>query len=1062
MTQMVGKVKASKGGIDPRSIERWIFAIPLLAITLVPFFVFANTGTGEVQSPDASAHAASSQWSAESRRHAIELFKAASDAWIGRLEPRKAADELRNAASIALELREFEAARDLFQRAISIERREQYTEGEIISHSRLTELEIRAGNDSVAESELDTANRLQLAAAYPEADAARSFANAELQYSRFKMPETITFASRARELWMLSGNTDRQIEANGLIAYAHAALYEPLDAENLANESLELARKSGNKRAEAITLAQKAFVLTLMNEPIKALDLCKTAERMFPEGVDLGEQAQLANGIGGIYWLLGDLRTSHAYSQKAFDLFGRDRSPRGQLATLVSLIDLSFALGDSNQAFEYHRQANSLSKQLNNDYFIAIADRFVANHYLNTGDPDTAIRYYERILTRLTQSGFKSGISSIHSNLGEAYFRKNDLKQARIHFEAAQELNHSVSDRFAESQSLFDLARLSKAGGDLGASTKLVGEAIAVTESLRDKVVNQRIRSEYFATINERYAFAIGAFVHEGRDAESFRLAERGRAREVIENLTVAHAGIFADADELIVARERSTRVTLNAKADKLTDLLRRGGTGAERSALENEIGDLQYQLEQIRAEIKEKSPEYSAIKDLPEFDVSDFQASVLGENDALLEYFFGKDESYLWLVGRNDFAAFALPGREEIESKIDELLGLLDARRPLANETSQQFRDRVAATDARFGPAARELSNIILGPVAGKLAGKRIIVVPDGKLHYFGISALPLPNSNSDDPILLTNEVVYQPSAQTLSLLTKFRSNAGEKRKRDLLVFSDPVFGRDDARLEGVEAPHAAQQDETLNLRFAESLEGLQRLPASGREAETIANIVGSRGTDIFTGFGATRDQLLASQLSDYKIIHLATHGLINHDRPDLSAVILSRFDENGQPRDESVRLQDIYGMKLNADLVVLSACQTAAGKEIKGEGVMGLNSAFLQAGAHSVVASLWQVDDNATNLLMKEFYRGMANGRPVSAALRDAQLALYRDPQFRSPFFWAAFTLQGDMNRKPDIGSGLSAWWVGGLAAMIAVFGLVVWKLVGRRRRIKVSTQP
>ena len=1019
--------------------------------------VSARPGTDELE---VRAIEQEREWYLASWKSSIELYLEAAEARLQVGETRKAADNLRNAAALAIKLRDLERARALLDRAIKFERRSGYVEGEIISLALYSDVERRSGKAAAAAAANGQANKIRLTTPHFEAEAARSFSNAEHAYAKFDLPGTIDHAAKARELWIRSGNVERQIEANSLIAYARAAQYEPIEADKLVDESIDLAMRTGDRRSHATVLAQKAFVTLLMNEPIKALKICQDAERMFPADLDLGEQAQLANGIGGIYWQMGDWKMSNAYSLKAFDLFGRDRSPKGQLATLVSLIDLSFTLGDPAKAFDYYRQGEVLSHQIGNDYFIAIADRFVANHYLSTGNIETAITYYERSLARLNASGFKSGISAIRSNLGEAFLRKGDLTSAREHFRIAHEMNTKASDRFAEAQSLFDLARLRRAEGDRETAGALINQSILLTEKLRDNVLNQKLRSEYFATVLERYGFGVDILVREGKFVESLRLAERGRARETAENLSVAHAGVIADADEDILNRERSVRINLNAKADKLTDLLRRGETEEVTRAVELEINDLQHQLEEIKSELKQNSPVYSAIKDPPAFDLVDFQTNVLGENDILLEYFLGSSESYLWLVGKGEFEAYVLPGREVIETKVDELRRLLDARRPLANETFQQMRERVVAADAAYTPLARELSDMILGPVAEGLTGKRLIVVPDGKLHYFSINALPLPKSDSDEPILLTNEVVYQPSAQTLSLLAKFRSSESEDRGRDLLVFSDPVFSRDDARLPGNETARAEPRNTTLSLRFAESLEGLQRLPASGSEADAITEIVGSRNTDLFSGFAATRDRLLNARLSDYKVIHLATHGIVDHERPELSAVVLSRFDEAGKPMDESVRLQDIYGMKLNADLVVLSACQTASGKEIKGEGVMGLNSAFLQAGARSVVASLWQVDDNASNQLMREFYSGMAEGMPVSSALRQAQIALYRDPQFRSPFFWAAYTLQGDMNRRPEIGHSFSAWWIAAVPLGLVIVLIVRFRRSRRRTKAVKTT--
>lgn len=172
-----------------------------------------------------------------------------------------------------------------------------------------------------------------------------------------------------------------------------------------------------------------------------------------------------------------------------------------------------------------------------------------------------------------------------------------------------------------------------------------------------------------------------------------------------------------------------------------------------------------------------------------------------------------------------------------------------------------------------------------------------------------------------------------------------------------------------------------------------------------------------------IKSGFSANRDNALNSDLGEYKVLHFATHGINYEARPELSGIVLSLFTSNGTRQDGGfIRIQDVYGMDLNADLVVLSACDTGIGKEVKGEGVMSLNNAFLQAGAKTVVSSLWKVDDTATKILMTEFYRGLSyDGLTPSAALRNAQIKMYRDPMFQSPFFWASFTTQGDFKSTP-----------------------------------------
>ena len=190
-----------------------------------------------------------------------------------------------------------------------------------------------------------------------------------------------------------------------------------------------------------------------------------------------------------------------------------------------------------------------------------------------------------------------------------------------------------------------------------------------------------------------------------------------------------------------------------------------------------------------------------------------------------------------------------------------------------------------------------------------------------------------------------------------------------------------------------------------------------LSRLPFSRAEAEAVGALVPTKSLLKAIDFRASRGLATGGELSNYRIVHFATHGLLNSEHPELSGLVLSLVDENGKAQDGFLRMNEIYNLQLSADVVVLSACQTGLGKEIKGEGLVGLTRGFMYAGAQRVVASLWQVDDLATAELMKRFYREMLkeNLRPA-AALRAAQLEMMKQKRWSSPFFWASFIIQGE----------------------------------------------
>src|SRR5262249_54628772 len=303
------------------------------------------------------------------------------------------------------------------------------------------------------------------------------------------------------------------------------------------------------------------------------------------------------------------------------------------------------------------------------------------------------------------------------------------------------------------------------------------------------------------------------------------------------------------------------------------------------------------------------------------------------------------------------------------------------------------------------------------------------------GALSYLPFAALPAPEDKKRpagdyEPLIAKHEVVSIPSASVLSIIR--REMAGRLRAaRSVVVLADPVFEASDPRLASAkngnssgETPAQAADAELSELtravrtmNFSDARAGFTRLAFSRQEAESIFALT-PRGTGLkATDFSASHALAMSRQLSQYRILHFATHGMLNSERPELSGLVFSLVDQDGNPQDGFLRLHEIYNLQLNADLVVLSACETGLVEEIEGEWLIGLKRGFMYAGAPGVVASLWNVDDLATAELMKLFYQRMLkDGLPAGAALRAAQLEMSRQKRWASPYFWAGFVLHGE----------------------------------------------
>jgi CHAT domain-containing protein len=306
-------------------------------------------------------------------------------------------------------------------------------------------------------------------------------------------------------------------------------------------------------------------------------------------------------------------------------------------------------------------------------------------------------------------------------------------------------------------------------------------------------------------------------------------------------------------------------------------------------------------------------------------------------------------------------------------------------------------------------------------------------VIVADGALQYIPFAMLPDPVAGKSQPLIVNHEVVSLQSASALAI--QRTELAGRQPAPKLLaVIADPVFDRTDERFKSLPEASTQEPARTIALNDERSIEHLAeksddqggattrrlvipRLPFTRQEADRLTALTAKTSSFSAMDFQASRATVLKGELSQYRYVHFATHGWLDSERPGLSSLVLSMVDEQGRPQDGFLRANDIYNLKLPAELVVLSACQTGLGREVKGEGLVGITRGFMYAGAARVVVSLWSVNDKATSELMGRFYQKMLKeGARPAEALRAAQVEMWRQKQWQSPYYWAPFVIQGE----------------------------------------------
>jgi CHAT domain-containing protein len=384
-----------------------------------------------------------------------------------------------------------------------------------------------------------------------------------------------------------------------------------------------------------------------------------------------------------------------------------------------------------------------------------------------------------------------------------------------------------------------------------------------------------------------------------------------------------------------------------------------------------------------------------------------------------------------LWAVTREGIFSYELPKRSEIEAKVRRVRELMTASSPRSGEKPADAVARIKREEVQYEQAAAELSQMLLGPAAERLEGRRLVIVGEGVLQYLPFGALPSPKSirsGSPEPLVKDHEIVNLPSASTLAVIRKEAALRG-KPDRTLAVFADPVFQATDRRVTAKPSAPAARPNSSastprtttasLSPAIRSDVPGiaLPRLPASAQEANAISAMVTPESRFVALGFAANKAAATSSELGRYKIVHFATHTILNESHPDLSSLVMSLVDQSGKAQNGHLQLRDIYNLKLSAELVVLSACETGLGKDVKGEGLMSMVRGFMYSGTPRVLASLWKVDDEATAELMTEFYKELLqNNRTPAAALRQAQITQMQKKSRRSAYYWAGFQLQGE----------------------------------------------
>ena len=834
--------------------------------------------------------------------------------------------------------------------------------------------------------------------------------------------KALDYYSRALSIYQETG--DRAGEATTLnnISLIYSSLGEKQKGLDYLDRALPLHQETGNRTGEATTLNNIGSVYDDLGEKQKALNYYEQALPLHQETGNRAGEAATFNNIGSVYDDLGEKQKALDYYERALPIVQETGNRAGEAATLNNIGLVYNSLGEKEKALDYLERALPLRQETGDRAGEATTLNNIGAVYDDLEEKEKALDYYERALPLRQEIGDRGGEALTLVNIGIVYFSLGEKEKALDYLERALPILQAVGDRAGEAATLFNFARLERSSNNLDKSHAHIEAAIEIIEELRTKIVNQELRTSYFATVQDYYEFYIDLLMElhrenpdRGYEGLALEASERARARSLLELLAEASADIRAGVDPQLRDKERSLQQRINAAATRQSELLSGEHSPEQAEAIKKELDELLGELEQVRAEIRQKSPGYADLTQPQPLELKEIQA-LLDEETLLLEYSLGKERGYLWAVTPTSITAYELPGREEIE-KI--------ARNFRSHLTAPSLRIR----RQRVARATAALSDAILEPVSELLETqkyKRLLIVGDGVLNYIPFTALSLPEAPSPQPLIADYEIINLPSASTLATLRRDLL-AREPAPKTVAILADPVFDLNDERIaSNASNANNATATEPNNpgiiletIKKAARAAGVEwtRLPGTRLETQRIMALVApGQGREILD-FDASQEIAKSPELSQYRILHFATHGFANSENPELSGIVMSLVDERGRQQDGYLRLHDIYNLELNADLTILSACQTGLGQQIRGEGLIGLTRGFMYAGTPRVVASLWSVDDRATAELMGIFYQKMLQENMApAAALRAAQIEISQQKEWQMPYYWAAFGLQGE----------------------------------------------
>ncbi|HEX5703738.1 MAG TPA: CHAT domain-containing protein [Pyrinomonadaceae bacterium] len=948
---------------------------------------------------------------------ARQFYLRALEFWQRLHDRRGEALALKSIGSMNVFLGDFNAALPLLHKSAEIHRGTGDKEGEALAYHETANIHFQKGDFATALEQFERAEKLYRALGSKNLLGYLLSNIGEAYRGIGQLKTAADYQNQALAIFRALNRPHGIATALVYLGLVYSELGEARRAISYYEPAAPLCASLEERDCEARAYNFLGAAYAKLAEPQKALDYyAKSAAIYRQRGQTIG-LIRMLNSSGALYVTLGEGARAREFFKEALGLARKSQNKLEEATALRHLGELFQTEGDTRSARLHLEQALSLQRETRNPLAEAATLARLGLLANSEGRTPEAMAIFEIALVIHRNAGAKPDQALTLHNLALAHYEFEDFTKALDYFDQALRLFRETENRNGEAMTLHRLAMVQRKTGRTEDARKNITTALAIAETIRGKLGSTDLRSTYLATVQQYYELYIDLLMeehraHPGKDfaVRALEASEQARARSLLDLLHEAKADLRRDADPQLLAREKELTELINGKSDQQQTAFSDPKKAELAKVLGQELNGLTLELETLQARIRESNPRYAELVSASSDPIAETQ-KLLEADTVLLEYKLSDERSYVWLITANGLQSHELAGRAEIEKLAQQFYQSLTARNQLVKpESPGQRRARVETADKQLETLGEKLRGLLLGPIESSLAGKRVLIVADGALQYVPFAAL------LNEPRLAgrsgAREIAFLPSIGVLSQLRRAHSGRPTPTKT-VAVFADPVFEADDPRL----PPSRRTTSNGTQTEIGFYGNGLPRLLGAREEARFILALAPAGTTFSAFDFDANRDRVTKGELNQYRVLHFATHALVNSQQPQLSGIVLSMYDALGNRRDGFLRLNHIYDLRLSSELVVLSACSTALGKDVRGEGLIGLTRGFMYAGAPRVIASLWKVDDEATTELMKLFYRNLLQKQmPASAALSAAQAEMRAQPRWRSPYYWAAFTLQGD----------------------------------------------